>query len=180
MQVLSVQQVGTTVGARMGRPEKAKDRKMKPQLHGLFPISAEKHIGKNLKKAMEEETIRISLGNRYCVSCNITQYEIYCRDCNKETILRGKCANPRCRASMDEGPCDVCGSRVIFTTYFDISMEDLIDKTHKRLGHLGNSNVKLKDVIKNPTGTPELLDKGILRSRYDLNVFRDGTIRMTV
>ncbi|MHA2171730.1 MAG: DNA-directed DNA polymerase II large subunit, partial [Candidatus Kariarchaeaceae archaeon] len=169
--------LGTTIGARMGRPEKAKERLMKPQLHGLFPVGSDKKVGKNLAKAVEVASIRIRLGNRYCTSCNKSQFHIFCSDCTNETILLGFCSNPRCNAQMDEGPCDICGASINYTKFFEVSVSDLLDESYRRLGQIGNTNVKLKDQLSNPTGTPELLDKGILRSRSNLNVFRDGTIR---
>ncbi len=169
--------VGTTIGARMGRPEKAKGRLMKPQLHGLFPIGSDKKINRNLSKAVDIPQIRIRLGNRYCSSCNINQYHIFCKECNKMTFLQGICSNPQCRSKMDEAPCDVCGANVYYTKSFNLSTNELLDESYNRLGSIGSMNVKLMEQLKNPTGTPELLDKAILRARYKLNVFRDGTVR---
>ncbi len=166
--------VGTTIGARMGRPEKAKARLMKPQLHGLFPLGKDKDIKRTLSKAIDKKFIKVSLGNRYCKSCNKSTWMLKCPECNKETILRGTCT--RCGAEMKEGPCDECGGKVSFTRYFNINIRDIMSNIYKHLIHIPN-DVKLKDVLKNPEGMPEIIDKGILRAQYGLNVFRDGTIR---
>ncbi len=167
--------MGTTIGSRMGRPEKAKARLMKPQLNGLFPVGTDKKIKRLLSNAIEKGEIDVFLSNRYCTSCNKGTYKINC-DCGRETILRGKCKNPRCRADMDEGPCDICGSNISFTRPYTIDMNEYMKEIYSKIDRMP-AVVRLKDQIKNPQGIPEILEKGILRARYNLNVFRDGTIR---
>ncbi|MCY3413808.1 MAG: DNA polymerase II large subunit [Candidatus Heimdallarchaeota archaeon] len=168
--------IGTTIGARMGRPEKAKARLMKPKLHGLFPVGDQKKVRKELGRAMEQRHITVDMSNRHCSLCNISQFQLYCQKCGEETKLMGRCMNSKCGRSNEEGPCDHCGSRVIFTKPYTLNMIDFVSSARSRLGTFP-SLVKLKDQLKNPSGIPELLDKGILRAEYDLNVFRDGTIR---
>ncbi len=168
--------IGTTIGARMGRPEKAKPRLMKPKLHGLFPVGEEKRIHKELQKALEQNIINVRLANRKCTDCRIEQFQLYCTKCGEETKLIGKCMNRNCKRANDEGPCDFCGGRVGFTKYYSINLTDHLQNTRKRIGSFPKL-VKLKDQLTNPSGMPELIDKGILRAEYDLNVFRDGTIR---
>ena len=46
-------------GARMGRPEKAKDRRMKPPVHLLFPIEDKGGRLRDLYKAAENKKISI-------------------------------------------------------------------------------------------------------------------------
>lgn len=168
--------IGTTIGARMGRPEKAKARLMKPKLHGLFPVGEEKRIHKELGKALEYNMINVKLSHRVCKDCNIEQFQQYCQRCGEETKLIGKCINSRCGRINDIGPCDSCGRRVGYTKHYKFSLQDYIKKTRRRVGTLPKQ-VKLKDQLNNPTGIPELIDKGILRAEFDLNVFRDGSIR---
>lgn len=168
--------IGTTVGARMGRPEKAKARLMKPKLHGLFPVGDGRKINKQLSRAMEQRVVNVRLSNRRCEQCNLAQYNLYCEKCGEETRILGRCINKRCGRPNEVGPCDFCGGRVGYTKYYEISMTDYVKNTRRRIGSFPKL-VKLKDQINNPSGIPELLDKGILRAEYDLNVFRDGTIR---
>jgi DNA polymerase II large subunit len=168
--------MGTTIGSRMGRPEKAKARLMKPQLNGLFPLGTDKKIKRLLSNAIEKGEIKVYLGNRYCTSCNKGTFNIICQECGTETIIRGKCNNPRCRADMDEAPCDICGSNISFTRSHIIDMNEYMKGVYSKIDNMP-AVVRLKDQIKNPLGIPEILEKGILRARYNLNVFRDGTIR---
>jgi len=168
--------MGTTVGARMGRPEKAKARRMSPQLHGLFPLGTDKKVKKSLTNAIQEKTITVRLSNRYCDECKKECFDVFCTGCGNETRLIGSCTNKRCRSTMQDDICDNCGSRVGYTRKHEIAMADYIQESYRRIGPIGKTT-KLKDVIKNPTGVVELIDKGILRSQYDLHVFRDGTIR---
>ena len=170
--------VGTSIGARMGRPEKAKERKMKPVLHGLFPLGNEKSIDRRLQKAREAGKAAAYMADRFCSSCSIATYFAYCPICHEETQVQGTCTNKLCGAKMEENPCDICGSTVSFTKYWNLNIHELLDHASRELGpFISDIDVKLKKQLKNVTGLPEILEKGILRAKYDLNVFRDGTIR---
>lgn len=168
--------MGTTIGARMGRPEKAKARHMSPRLHGLFPVGTQKGVKKNLAHAIDHKNLIINASKRYCESCDLVQWQSYCKQCHEETELKGRCTN--CNRSMTEAPCDNCGSPYVsFTQNYEIDMFSLADEVRGRIGSLNEKAVQLKDEIENPTGVVEVLDKGVLRAKFDLHVFRDGTIR---
>ncbi|MHA2099888.1 MAG: DNA polymerase II large subunit [Candidatus Kariarchaeaceae archaeon] len=170
--------LGTTVGARMGRPEKAKARKMKPALHGLFPLGKSKKVKRQLGKIKDLPFIDVRLANRICENCRKEQYHVFCLDCKNETKIRGVCNNPKCRSIMDEGPCENCGSSINFMKFYQLNTNQLLDDVYANLGiQNAVSEAKFKEILKNPYGIPELLEKGVLRAKYDLHVFRDGTIR---
>lgn len=168
--------MGTTVGARMGRPEKSKARRLSPARHGLFPIGEVKGVNNNLRNAEEIQTIGVMLSNRYCETCKTATYEVFCSTCKNPTTLHGKCTNPRCGADMDEGPCDICASRVTHGKWTEISFSELINQAQHKIGEVPVS-VKLIPRLKNPEYIVEILEKAMLRAKYDLHVFRDGTIR---
>ena len=58
-----------------------------------------------------------------------------------------------------------------------LNLRDLFDSTCKRLGGSPPERVKAVKGLTNETKTPEILEKGILRAKHDLLVFKDGTIR---
>ncbi|MCH8906134.1 MAG: DNA polymerase II large subunit [Candidatus Heimdallarchaeota archaeon] len=169
--------IGTTVGARMGRPEKAKERKMKPALHGLFPLGENKDVGRRFSRALKVDELTVQIGNKFCHNCETPQIYNYCLNCNLEVSLIGHCVNPKCRKQQEEGPCDFCGYPVKFLKSKKINLKEILQVTQSRIGRVSQFEAKFLEKVKNPTGTIELLDKGILRSNYDLHVFRDGTIR---
>ncbi len=166
--------MGTTLGARMGRPEKAKPRLMQPARHGLFPLGNIRGVGTDLKKAENYGTINVALADRYCHNCDLPQYERFCIKCTEPTELRGRCI--KCGATNDEGPCDVCGGRVTNKKRYDLDIPKILNQVRSRIGEIPQK-VKLIEELKNPTYTPEIIEKGILRAKYGLHVFRDGTIR---
>lgn len=142
------------IGTRMGRPEKAAARKMKPPPHVLFPLG---NFGGNqrlLRTAAEKPKIEIEAGERKCSTCNKKTFQIFC----------------------------TCGGH---TT----PLEDRI-KTHEinitELLNTAKKNIKERlapDTIKGVIGTiskyktPEPLEKGILRAKHNIYVFKDGTTR---
>jgi DNA polymerase II large subunit len=168
--------MGTTIGARMGRPEKAKARRLSPARHGLFPITEAKAINNDLRKAAEIKVIKLQLSHRKCDECKKDTYHPRCPICNNETRLIGHCTRKNCKAEMDEGPCDKCGGKVSYGKYYDFDVFQEINRVRAIVGEVPLS-VKLIPTLKNPEFKPEMLEKAVLRARYDLHVFRDGTIR---
>jgi DNA polymerase II large subunit DP2. len=60
----------TTIGVRIGRPEKAAPRQMKPPTHALFPIGEKGGPTRDLLKASRTENFFTDLYNRFCTTCN--------------------------------------------------------------------------------------------------------------
>ncbi len=57
---------GTFIGARMGRPEKAKMRKMTGSPHGLFPVGEEGGRMRSIQGALEKGMIRAEFSTYWC------------------------------------------------------------------------------------------------------------------
>ena len=168
--------MGTTVGARMGRPEKSKARDMKKSIHGLFPLGYQKGKKKDLSDALSKGIIEVYAGSRECPKCKIKQWETFCKKCGNDTLLIGKCN--KCKEAVVEPPCDNCGSAYVnYKRKYVIDLFDLTNDVRKKIGQLNEKRVKLKDQVENTKGIVEIIEKGILRAENDLRVFRDGTIR---
>ncbi|MCG7844130.1 MAG: DNA polymerase II large subunit, partial [Methanomassiliicoccales archaeon] len=65
----------TRIGARMARPEKAKDRSMKAPSHTIFPIGINGGPQRLMEKAAEKGTINVKLGIRKCQQCG--EFRVY-------------------------------------------------------------------------------------------------------
>ncbi|MCK5024284.1 MAG: DNA polymerase II large subunit, partial [Thermoplasmata archaeon] len=77
--------LGTIIGARMARPEKAAVRKMKPPVHGLFPVGAAGGPQRLLSKAAEGTgKYKVDLGVRKCMDCGNTGFLPLC-ECGGHT-----------------------------------------------------------------------------------------------
>ncbi len=165
----------TFLGARMGRPEKAKRREMRPLVHALFPIGLSGGSKRNIVEAMKEGSIHVDLVKRRCPRCNQITFRVKCPSCGTNTFVERFC--PQCRRIIKESNCPVCGSATRSFEKQTVNLQELISQTCKQLG------ISLPDLVKgvkgltNETKTAEFLEKGLLRAKYDLSVFKDGTIR---
>jgi DNA polymerase II large subunit len=142
------------IGTRMGRPEKASPRKMRPPPHVLFPLGNYGGNQRLVKTAAENITIEVEAGKRRCPKCEKTTFRITC-DCGTHTqILEGKLEKQT------------------------INLSEELERAQKNIKeHI------LPETIKGVIGTisrhktPEPLEKGILRAKHNVYVFKDGTIR---
>ena len=73
---------GTFIGARMGRPEKAKMRSLAGTPHGLFPIGNYGGKLKFLNKALEHKTVRLPLNDEWGEQCEFATPQKYGVDVN--------------------------------------------------------------------------------------------------
>ncbi|MGC9346166.1 MAG: DNA polymerase II large subunit, partial [Candidatus Bathyarchaeales archaeon] len=163
------------VGARMGRPEKAKRREMKPLVHVLFPVGLAGGSQRNVVEAAKRETVFVEVVKRKCPVCKTYTFRIKCPACGSETVLENFC--PRCGRSLKGAVCPVC--KVLAKSYGKqvVNFKELLEGTCSRLGVSVPKVLKGVKGLMNETKTPEIIEKGVLRAKYDLSVYKDGTIR---
>jgi DNA polymerase II large subunit len=165
----------TLVGARMGRPEKAKRREMKPLVHVLFPVGLAGGSQRDLAEAAKKGSTFVELVRRKCPVCKTFTCRVKCPSCGSETVIEKVC--PRCGRSLKEKECPVCEVRACTYQKQVVNFRESLEST---CIHLAVSMPKiLKGVrgLTNETKTPEVIEKGMLRAKYDLSVYKDGTIR---
>lgn len=144
----------TYLGGRVGRPEKTKERMMKPAPHALFPIGINGGSRRNIIDAAKKGSITVE-------------------------IARCKCTNPECGVGSMQAICPVCGARTVPSSSGKkrINLANLLKKAYQ------NSGVRKLDEIKGVKGMisedkfPEPLEKGILRAKNGVYTFKDATIR---
>ncbi|MFQ5985967.1 MAG: DNA polymerase II large subunit [Thermoplasmata archaeon] len=142
----------TRIGARMGRPEKARPRLMKPPPHGLFPIGIQGGPQRLLDKALEKEKIVAEVGVRKCTECGRSWFLSRC-PCGGHTVPR---------------------SRIVEDT---VPLREVYNRARKALGLTRMPGVKLVQGMISRLKTPEALEKGLLRTKHEIHVFKDGTCR---
>ena len=71
----------TFVGARMGRPEKAKRREMKPLVHVLFPVGLAGGSHRDLASAAKKGPVFVEIAKRKCPVCKSYTSRVKCNDC---------------------------------------------------------------------------------------------------
>jgi len=166
------------VGARMGRPEKAKRRQMKPLVHALFPVGLAGGSRRNLSEASKKATIEVNLVQRRCLKCNAITFRVRCPKCGSETILEKFC--PQCGRNLKEDTCPVCKASTRSYAKQQVNLRALMTSACRNLGLHRLKLVKGVKGMTNETKTPEILEKGLLRAKHDLSIFKDGTIRFDV
>jgi DNA polymerase II large subunit len=165
----------TLVGARMGRPEKAKRREMHPLVHVLFPVGLAGGSQRNLVEASNKPMAEVELVRRRCPKCRAITFKLMCPRCNVETVIERVC--PHCRRVVKEQVCPVCKGRTRSFERQEVNFRELMEEACERLNLPFPSVVKGVKGLTNETKTPEIVEKGILRAKYDLSVFKDGTTR---
>jgi len=165
----------TVVGARMGRPEKARRREMHPLVHALFPVGLAGGSRRNLVEASNKAVVEVEIAKRRCPSCRDVTFKVKCPRCDVQTIVERVCL--LCKRVVKEPVCPVCKSRTRSFEKQAVNFRELIEETCERLNLPFPSIVKGVKGLINESKVPEIVEKGILRAKHDLSVFKDGTTR---
>lgn len=165
----------TFVGARMGRPEKAKRREMKPLVHVLFPVSLAGGSHRDLVEAGRKGPAFVDVVKRKCPNCKTYTFRVKCTGCGCETVSEKSC--PRCGRPLKESGCSQCKADGVPYQRQTINFKEMIDGASRNLGVPVPKQLRGVKGLTNEDKTPEILEKGILRAKYDLSVYKDGTIR---
>lgn len=162
-------------GGRMGRPEKAKDRRMRPPVHMLFPIEEAGGRLRDLLTASKQHKISIELSRRKCPACGEYTHKVLCTKCNKPTSIVRYCKI--CNVQIDKEKCPNCGRDTNGYSRVNYPLESRVRQIRHALGGPLPQKVKAVKKLMNKNKAPELLEKGFLRAKHDVFVYRDGTIR---
>ena len=166
--------IGTYIGARMGRPEKAKERKMEPAVHSLFPIGFYGGKERSINTAAENPTISVNIARYECPDCHLIMSSTTCPGCGKTAVMKKIC--PVCGIVTERDNCPSCKGRTKHSENRDINLKDLWKRAIDVTG-IGSTEVKGVQGMISEFKIPEPLEKGILRARNKVYVFKDGTIR---
>ena len=142
------------IGTRVGRPEKSKERLMRPAPHVLFPVGNNGGNRRLVAEAAKKKKIKVEFARR-------------------------ECTNPDCRLSSFQAICPHCGSPTVIgkSGQKDINLAHMLSKASNNVG------VRKVDEVKGVIGLisedklPEPLEKGILRAKNGVFTFKEGTIR---
>ncbi len=165
----------TYIGARMGRPEKAKERRMKPAVSVLFPVGQAGGRTRDLRKAAKQGEVEVETGRRECPKCGEMGITTFCPRCGEATRLKRVCRSCG-RSGGDEKDRCRCGAPIVAYEKRKLNVKELLDTAMNRVGGSPND---IKGVIgmSSEKKIPEPLEKGILWSIHGVYVFKDGTVR---
>ncbi|MCI4368047.1 MAG: DNA polymerase II large subunit [Thermoplasmata archaeon] len=143
------------VGARVGRPEKARQRKMSPNVHALFPLAeaggSHRSLSEAARRTAREGTV-VQLGVRKCPDCHLATVWLRCA-CGSHTEPTGEVVSEALPVGR------------LWT--------DALERLHVR----SVPEVKGVKGLTSPGKVPETLEKGILRATHGVSVYQDGTAR---
>jgi DNA polymerase II large subunit len=142
----------TRIGARVARPEKARERRMKPPPHCLFPVGSYGGPQRLISEAANAGVIRTQLGERSCPMCGTVTFSCKCG----------------------------CGAHTVFTGNISIQSVPVAEMLRSALELTNGRSLDIKGVqgMISKSKTPESIEKGVLRARNGVFVFKDGTIRV--
>ncbi|MDD5172301.1 MAG: DNA polymerase II large subunit [Candidatus ainarchaeum sp.] len=169
----------TYIGARMGRPEKAKERKMDGSPHVLFPTGSFKNRSimkqyRMLKGREGEKTINLELVRMRCKKCRRLGFSRRCDACGGNTAEERICQ--KCGRTVET---DMhCDMKTLSYDKRPVEIVEMMDALRERLGESSYpEDIKGVKGLSNGPHIPERLEKGFLRAKHDVYVFRDGTSR---
>ncbi len=143
------------IGGRVGRPEKAYQRTMQPNVHGLFPVGdaggATRSLPEAARRTMRDGT-RVELGVRRCPACDRATVWLRC-PCGAHTEPTGTTEPQR------------------------LPIAPLWSEAVARLHLAHPPAAKGVKGLTSPGKVPEPIEKAILRASHQVSVYQDGTAR---
>jgi DNA polymerase II large subunit len=163
------------VGARMGRPEKAKHREMKPLVQVLFPVGLAGGSHRDFVEAGKKGPVFVEIVKRKCPECKIFTYKIKCANCGCETVYEKSC--PRCGRALKENSCSNCKADAVPYQRQAFNFKEILADASRNLDVPVPKMLRGVKGLTNEDKSPELIEKGLLRAQHELAVYKDGTIR---
>lgn len=165
--------LGTTIGARMGRPEKAKMRKLTGSPHVLFPVGDEGGRLRSFQSSLDIGKVKNQFPTYVC-ECGESSVYPSCLSCGKKAKKKYQC--------------NMCGElgekcKHDFVNAYKSMDLDIIKYFNNATKLSGMNRSMLPELIKGVRGTsnkehiPEHLVKGLLRAKNKIYVNKDGTTR---
>jgi len=195
---------GFSIGARMGRPEKAEARRMKPPVQSLFPVGRAKgterrieEVAKNVQyittldsfdlnnhtkeRISEHSGVEVELVSRKCSGCGLDTFESKCPECGKHTDIQPWCSEDNCGRLVDpmKRMCPVSHdvNKIRETRIVSVDLKKLLERVKTEIGEFEAHGIRGVLGLTNDHKIPEYLGKGILRAKHDIYCYRDGTAR---
>ncbi len=168
---------GEFIGSRMGRPEKAKLRKLTGSPNVLFPVGDEGGRLRSINAAEEVGYVNGDFPFNYCVKCNKETIFNVCESCGEKSTPKYWCR--RCGREISGKKCPVhdMGNRY---KPMKLNLKHYFESARNKINYF---KTDVPVLIKGVRGTSsanhdmEHLVKGILRAKNNLCVNKDGTIR---
>ena len=166
------------IGVRMGRPEKASPRDMKPPTHLLFPVGEKGGATRDLIKASkgtDDGSIQVDISNRLCPKCRVPVLSLLCPECGTESVLTRQC--PHCREKTKLARCERCRRKTVLYASLNFPLKAQLLRAQERLEMRAQEPLKGVKGLLGEDMVAEPIEKGLIRQKFGLSIFKDGTVR---
>ncbi|MFW9876243.1 MAG: DNA polymerase II large subunit, partial [Candidatus Thorarchaeota archaeon] len=168
------------IGSRMGRPEKSERKSMKG-VHALFPLSDKVGSSRSVEKAIELQKVKIDVCRKKCPNCGTISMFNTCPKCSTHTELSSICE--KCKKlypasePKNKERCPRCNGILKASNEAIFNIKNHINSILKSLQI--SLPKKLKGIygLTNQFKFPEPLEKGILRAKNNVLVYKTAEIR---
>jgi len=164
------------MGTRMGRPEKSEKKSMKG-VHTLFPLSDKVGNTRSLEKAIELGKVKIDVCRKKCLNCGMISIFNSCPKCGKHTEFQKICNKCKKLYPIYEKNCLQCGEVLRFSTEAMFNIKNHVNNVLKGLKTTLPKKIKGIFGLTNQFKVPEPIEKGILRAKNGLFVYKTAEIR---
>lgn len=174
-------QTTATVGMRVGRPEKAMLRHMKPPVHVLFPVGAAGGVSRDLLAAAKHGSMNLDMVNIMCPSCGKRKLSSRCGECGEATIRFLSC--PRCSQIIgaDDGQtCPRCRLEGATHSNYKLDIKTTVEAVIGKVPEVARHQIKGVRGLSSGSKYSEPIEKGALRSKHEIYVYKDGTTRVDI
>ncbi|MBD3312477.1 DNA polymerase II large subunit [archaeon] len=162
------------IGARMGRPEKAKLRKLTGSPHCMFPCGQEGGRLRSFNAVFDMGFVESTFKLFYCKECEKETVLTHCPSCGVRTVNRYVCT--KCGRHVNKP--EHCGADCKPYAKLKVDFREVLNSV------LTNLNMRMPPLVKGVRGTsnrthvPEPLEKGVLRASHGIYVNKDATTRL--
>jgi DNA polymerase II large subunit len=130
---------------------------------------------RDLLEAAKQGPVFVDMVKRKCPNCRNYTSKVKCSSCGCNTIKEYSC--PRCGKALKDDSCPTCKTDAVQYQRQPVNFKDMVGEACKSLGCPSPKMLRGVKGLTNKDKTPEIIEKGILRAKYDLSVYKDGTIR---
>jgi len=168
------------IGSRMGRPEKSERKSMKG-VHTLFPLSDKVGSSRLVEKALELQKVKIDVCRKKCPKCGTISIFNICPKCSTHTELGSICE--KCKKlyppiePKNEKRCPQCNGRLKASKEAFFNLKNHINSILRSLQVPLPKKLKGIYGLTNQFKIPEPLEKGILRAKNNVLVYKTAEIR---
>ena len=168
------------MGTRMGRPEKSERKSMKG-IHTLFPISDKVGNTRLVEKAIELGKVKIDSCRKKCPKCGSVTIFNKCNKCGTHTDLKSICI--KCKKLFDaadpnnDPKCPECNQRLRGSNEAAFNIKAHVETILKSLKISLPKKMKGIFGLTNNFKVPEPIEKGILRAKNGVLVYKTAEIR---